>query len=217
MYFILSRTGEFHISSEGRSKYIKIKIWTPVNLGIQWWKQFRETFNWAHLNVVFNCKIYFCSFSQNYLPKKSSDLKITWRIYVLTFILFKGCAMALRRDFEYWGLDELLIEPCCALKYYPALEVIWQTHKRNKQTHELGNWRLWCWPCDQSWCLKILPRKVVAGVQLSDRGWQRRTGPRWAGDEGERSFWIFFYFNIQVQAFGWYFWIVNRIMSKVQW
>ena len=34
--------------------------------------------------------------------------------------------MALRRDFEYWGLDELLIEPCCALKYYPALEVIWK-------------------------------------------------------------------------------------------
>ena len=37
---------------------------------------------------------------------------------------FPGCAMALRRDFEYWGLDELLIEPCCALKYYPALEVM---------------------------------------------------------------------------------------------
>ena len=32
--------------------------------------------------------------------------------------------MALRRDFEYWGLDELLIEPCCALKYYPEIEQV---------------------------------------------------------------------------------------------
>ena len=60
--------------------------------------------------------------------------------FVKNYLLSKvsptpGCAMALRRDFEYWGLDELLIEPCCALKYYPALEVmlIQQTYIGNKQ------------------------------------------------------------------------------------
>ena len=48
---------------------------------------------------------------------------ILFEYFWILFEYFSGCAIALRRDFEYWGLDELLIEPCCALKYYPALEV----------------------------------------------------------------------------------------------
>ena len=35
----------------------------------------------------------------------------------------KACASVMRRDFEYWGLDELDLEACCALKYYPDIEV----------------------------------------------------------------------------------------------
>ena len=31
--------------------------------------------------------------------------------------------MVVRRDFEYWGLDELDLEPCCALKFYPEIEI----------------------------------------------------------------------------------------------
>ena len=31
--------------------------------------------------------------------------------------------MVMRRDFLYWGLDELNLEPCCALKYYPNIEL----------------------------------------------------------------------------------------------
>ena len=31
----------------------------------------------------------------------------------------------MRRDFEYWGLDELSLEPCCAIKFYPQLDVSW--------------------------------------------------------------------------------------------
>ena len=27
---------------------------------------------------------------------------------------------------EFWEIDELLLEPCCALKYYPEIEV--KTH-----------------------------------------------------------------------------------------
>ena len=34
-----------------------------------------------------------------------------------------GCAMVMQRDFEYWGIDELLIESCCSLKYFPQLDV----------------------------------------------------------------------------------------------
>ena len=26
-------------------------------------------------------------------------------------------------DFDYWGIDEMMLEPCCALKYYPEMEV----------------------------------------------------------------------------------------------
>ena len=35
----------------------------------------------------------------------------------------RQCAFVKRRDFHYWWLDELNLEPCCALKYYPGIEV----------------------------------------------------------------------------------------------
>ena len=31
--------------------------------------------------------------------------------------------MVMRRDFLYWGLEELNLEDCCALKFYPQVEV----------------------------------------------------------------------------------------------
>ena len=31
--------------------------------------------------------------------------------------------MVMRKDFLYWGLDELNLEPCCALKFYPQIEL----------------------------------------------------------------------------------------------
>ena len=31
--------------------------------------------------------------------------------------------MVMRKDFEYWELDELDLEPCCALKFYPNIEI----------------------------------------------------------------------------------------------
>ena len=39
------------------------------------------------------------------------------------FLVYSACAMVMRRDFEYWGLDELDLEPCCALKFYPNIEI----------------------------------------------------------------------------------------------
>ena len=30
--------------------------------------------------------------------------------------------MVMRRDYTYWGLDELNLEPCCALKFYPEMQ-----------------------------------------------------------------------------------------------
>ena len=34
-----------------------------------------------------------------------------------------NCAIASREDIAYWGIDELLVEPCCAVKYYPEIEI----------------------------------------------------------------------------------------------
>ena len=30
--------------------------------------------------------------------------------------------MVMKRDFAYWGLDELSLQPCCALKFYPEMQ-----------------------------------------------------------------------------------------------
>jgi len=35
---------------------------------------------------------------------------------------------------EYWGIDELMMEPCCALKYYPEID----TCVNEKQVNPLG-------------------------------------------------------------------------------
>ena len=34
-----------------------------------------------------------------------------------------GCALVLQKDLEYWIIDELIMEACCALKYFPQIEV----------------------------------------------------------------------------------------------
>ena len=33
------------------------------------------------------------------------------------------CALVTKTDLQYWGIDELLLEPCCALRYYPEIEL----------------------------------------------------------------------------------------------
>lgn len=34
-----------------------------------------------------------------------------------------NCAYTTRKDIAYWGIDELLVEPCCAVKYYSEIEI----------------------------------------------------------------------------------------------
>jgi hypothetical protein len=34
-----------------------------------------------------------------------------------------NCAFTTREDIAYWAIDELLVEPCCAVKYYPEIEI----------------------------------------------------------------------------------------------
>lgn len=34
-----------------------------------------------------------------------------------------NCAYNTREDLAYWGIDELLVEPCCAVKFYPEIDI----------------------------------------------------------------------------------------------
>ena len=35
----------------------------------------------------------------------------------------KGCALVRQNDIEYWGVDDLTMEPCCALKHFPQVDL----------------------------------------------------------------------------------------------
>jgi len=71
-----------------------------------------------------------------------------------------GCALVLQKDMEYWGIDELMMEPCCALKYYPEIETCvnekqgdLKEKQREKELAEeenfgdsaFGQFRSWLW------------------------------------------------------------------------
>ena len=71
-----------------------------------------------------------------------------------------GCALVLQSNIQYWRLDELWIESCCSLQYYPQLEVC-QSEKsgdveakkmaeqkmkeENFGTSKFGRFRSWLW------------------------------------------------------------------------
>ena len=71
-----------------------------------------------------------------------------------------GCALVMQSNIHYWGIDELLIESCCSLKYYPQLEVCQNersgdreakkmTEEKMKEenfgTSKFGRFRSWLW------------------------------------------------------------------------
>ena len=37
--------------------------------------------------------------------------------------LSHACSITLRTDLEYWGIDEQLLNVCCAMKHYPEMEI----------------------------------------------------------------------------------------------
>ena len=52
-----------------------------------------------------------------------SDLKGSHSVVRSWFQMSGLCALVTKAELEYWGIDELLMEPCCALKYYPEIEL----------------------------------------------------------------------------------------------
>ena len=39
------------------------------------------------------------------------------------------CAMVFKDDLAFWGIDELYLDPCCALKFYPEIEACFKEFK----------------------------------------------------------------------------------------
>ena len=82
-----------------------------------------------------------------------------------------GCALVLQKDITYWGVDELTMEPCCALKYYPEVDVLQsekdgELKKKRKvleqaAEEDFGNsewalWRSWMWnTIEYPWTSKL--------------------------------------------------------------
>ena len=40
-----------------------------------------------------------------------------------SFLHYLPCAISRKDDLEFWNINELLLEPCCALKFFPDIEV----------------------------------------------------------------------------------------------
>ena len=92
-----------------------------------------------------------------------------------------GCALVLQKDIMYWGVDELTMEPCCALKYYPEVDVLQsekdgELKKRRKILEQAaeedfgnsgwGQWRSWLWnTIEYPWTSKLA--QVLALFSLS--------------------------------------------------
>ena len=71
-----------------------------------------------------------------------------------------GCALVLQKDLEYWGIDPYSLEACCALKYFPEVDVsqsekemdlkakmkaMEQAEEEDFGSSTLSQWRSWLW------------------------------------------------------------------------
>lgn len=46
------------------------------------------------------------------------------------------CAMVFKEDLAFWGIDELYLDPCCALKYYPEIEACFKEFKGDQMARK---------------------------------------------------------------------------------
>ena len=46
------------------------------------------------------------------------------------------CAMVFKEDLAFWAIDELFLDPCCALRFYPELEACHKEVKGQKEAKQ---------------------------------------------------------------------------------
>ena len=51
----------------------------------------------------------------------TSDDRVWDRYNSLLTCSLSACAVVMKREFNYWGLDEISLQPCCALKFYSEM------------------------------------------------------------------------------------------------
>ena len=67
------------------------------------------------------------------------DRLLQLRHYLLCCIILN---FLLQKDLEYWQIDELILEPCCALKYYPEIELCVKEQKGEQEAKAKETQRL---------------------------------------------------------------------------
>ena len=43
------------------------------------------------------------------------------------------CSMTFHTDLEYWGIDKLLLDACCAIRHYPEMEIRRREYEASKK------------------------------------------------------------------------------------
>ncbi len=64
-----------------------------------------------------------------FFDRNSAGFNTILDIYRTDMLHFteKSCALVMKHDFDYWGIDEMMLEPCCALK---ERTLPWPRHTR---------------------------------------------------------------------------------------
>ena len=44
-----------------------------------------------------------------------------------------GCSMSFHTDLGYWGIDQLLLDACCAIRHYPEMETRRKEYETSKK------------------------------------------------------------------------------------
>ena len=105
---------------------------------------------WISTELAFFTSTMTCALwcSRSVLTKISSS-GVSIRLCVMTLSLLQRrefvrylMRILLQKDLEYWQIDELILEPCCALKYYPEIELCVKEQKGEQEAKAKENQRL---------------------------------------------------------------------------
>ncbi len=81
------------------------------------------------------------------------------------------CALVFKNDLAFWGIDELFLDPCCALKYYPEIEVcqkeikgdlLAKQREADRKTHENFGDSWWGRVRGTLWTISEYPESSLA-------------------------------------------------------
>ena len=59
-----------------------------------------------------------------YFDRNPQNFRMILDVYIRNemHVCEQSCALVVQEDFDYWGLDDVFLQPCCALKYFPLTD-----------------------------------------------------------------------------------------------